>query len=212
MGIELFGSTYAIYFAAACFLSYLLSGHSGIYLSQRIAVPKGGSTAVIPDTSLRAAREQPPPADVAPSDIGSEDAVPALEHGVNPSEIGQLRIYLSRRDRPGGAGMKRLLGRRPLYRRIIAAAREEGILNAVMHSSHYGYTARGTIVGEGVDPNPNLTIHVELIADRDLLEAFCRKYGDLLAGKVIVYKHMEHWEITPHGVERSESTVDEPLQ
>lgn len=40
MGIELFGSQYALYFIIACFLSYILSGHSGIYLSQRISTPK----------------------------------------------------------------------------------------------------------------------------------------------------------------------------
>lgn len=40
MGIELFGSEYTMFFAVACFTSYLFSGHSGIYSSQRIAVPK----------------------------------------------------------------------------------------------------------------------------------------------------------------------------
>lgn len=41
MGIELFGSAHMIYFAIACFLSYVFSGHSGIYLSQRIGTRKG---------------------------------------------------------------------------------------------------------------------------------------------------------------------------
>jgi len=36
---------------------------------------------------------------------------------------------------------------------------------------------------------------VELIAHRDELETFCRKHGDLIAGKIVVYKHMEHWDI-----------------
>ena len=40
MGIELFGGEYALYFAIACFTAYFFSGHSGIYSSQRIAVPK----------------------------------------------------------------------------------------------------------------------------------------------------------------------------
>jgi H+/Cl- antiporter ClcA len=40
MGIELFGGEYALYFAVACFTAYFFSGHSGIYSSQRIAVPK----------------------------------------------------------------------------------------------------------------------------------------------------------------------------
>ena len=57
MGIELFGAHYAVYFALACFIAYYFSGHSGIYLSQRVGVPKRKGRALPPDTSLREARE-----------------------------------------------------------------------------------------------------------------------------------------------------------
>ena len=40
MGVELFGGQYILFFAVACFTAYFFSGHSGIYGSQRIAVPK----------------------------------------------------------------------------------------------------------------------------------------------------------------------------
>lgn len=40
MGLELFGATHAVYFAIACFIAYLFSGHSGIYPAQRLGVPK----------------------------------------------------------------------------------------------------------------------------------------------------------------------------
>jgi H+/Cl- antiporter ClcA len=40
MGIELFGAGNAPYIAVACFVAYLVSGHSGIYLSQRLGTPK----------------------------------------------------------------------------------------------------------------------------------------------------------------------------
>ncbi len=40
MGIELFGGEYALFFAVACFTAYFFSGDSGIYSSQRVAVPK----------------------------------------------------------------------------------------------------------------------------------------------------------------------------
>jgi H+/Cl- antiporter ClcA len=40
MGLELFGAQHALYIATACSLAYLFSGHTGIYLSQRIATPK----------------------------------------------------------------------------------------------------------------------------------------------------------------------------
>ena len=51
MGIELFGATHTVYIAVACFIAYLCSGHSGIYLSQRVAVPKTTSGLLPPDYS-----------------------------------------------------------------------------------------------------------------------------------------------------------------
>jgi H+/Cl- antiporter ClcA len=52
MGIELFGATHGVYIATACFLAYFFSGHSGIYLSQRVAVPKMNDLAVPPTVTL----------------------------------------------------------------------------------------------------------------------------------------------------------------
>jgi H+/Cl- antiporter ClcA len=43
LGIELFGSEQVIYFAVACFTAYYFSGHTGIYQSQKLAVPKNSS-------------------------------------------------------------------------------------------------------------------------------------------------------------------------
>jgi H+/Cl- antiporter ClcA len=40
MGIELFGAQNAGYLAIACFVAYACSGHTGIYKSQRLEVPK----------------------------------------------------------------------------------------------------------------------------------------------------------------------------
>ena len=57
MGIELFGATYGVYIAVACFIAYLCSGHSGIYLSQRIAVPKTGTPGLAADATLRDVRK-----------------------------------------------------------------------------------------------------------------------------------------------------------
>lgn len=57
MGVELFGSQYLIYFATGCFLAYLFSGHSGIYLSQRIGFAKGNHLEHDDETSLRNVRD-----------------------------------------------------------------------------------------------------------------------------------------------------------
>ncbi|MDB5174191.1 MAG: Cl-channel voltage-gated family protein [Phycisphaerales bacterium] len=65
MGIELFGagsdnllgSGFVVYVAAACFLAYLFSGHTGIYLSQRLGNGKFGDTQFAKHASLLTARE-----------------------------------------------------------------------------------------------------------------------------------------------------------
>lgn len=56
MGIELFGAAYAVPIAVACFVAYLCSGHNGIYLSQRVAVPKVPEVGLTPHATLRDAR------------------------------------------------------------------------------------------------------------------------------------------------------------
>jgi H+/Cl- antiporter ClcA len=52
MGIELFGSEHALYLAVACFVAYLFSGHSGIYGSQRIGIPKLFDASVERETTV----------------------------------------------------------------------------------------------------------------------------------------------------------------
>jgi H+/Cl- antiporter ClcA len=56
MGVELFGGEIAPYAAIACFVAYACSGHSGIYLSQRIGTAKG-EVLNVPASTLRQARE-----------------------------------------------------------------------------------------------------------------------------------------------------------
>lgn len=67
MGIELFGgqaelihSGFTVYVAVACFVSYFISGNSGIYLSQRIPSRNPTEKGSQLPTSLRAVRKQKP--------------------------------------------------------------------------------------------------------------------------------------------------------
>jgi PII-like signaling protein len=83
----------------------------------------------------------------------------------------------------------------------VGADKHDGILNAVAHHTHYGYNGNGKIQSNNTEiPDSNLNLCVELIAHRDQLELFCRKRGDLLKDKVVVYKHMEHWDIGDHRI------------
>lgn len=53
MGVELFGGQYVLFFAIACFTAYFFSGHSGIYSSQRIGVPKLVDAGFYEDETLK---------------------------------------------------------------------------------------------------------------------------------------------------------------
>jgi PII-like signaling protein len=105
--------------------------------------------------------------------------------------------------------MDKLYGK-PLYQELIDAAKRDGILNATAHHTHYGYTGNGRVQSNtGELPNPDLTLCVELIAPRDELEDFAKKHADILKDKVLVYKHMEHWDLHHQEIETSEATVEE---
>lgn len=215
MGIELFGSTHTVYIAVACFLAYLASGHSSIYLSQRLGVPKTGAGHLPPDISLRVVRELEPtsvldlvgrlrPAGKAPviPVPASQKDFPAMPyaHDLAPTEIGMVRIYLKPRERASGSG-RGLFGAKPLYRELVLAAKQAGIMNAVAHHTHYGYSNHGKPQVEGLEiANPDLTMCVELIAPRNMLEAYCRQHGAWLRDKVIIYKHLEHWDIVDQAI------------
>ncbi|MDF0491372.1 DUF190 domain-containing protein [Sphingomonas sp. H39-1-10] len=200
MGIELFGATNAVPIAVACFVSYLCSGHSGIYLSQRIAVPKHDKGFVVPDSTLRdarAARSALTLAQFLPLSPllsnESESEHMSYPHEVTPAEIGMIRIYMKPSDKVARAGARSLWSAKPLYRVLVATAKDDGIMNAVAHHTHYGYSNHGPVRQNGAEiADPHLTMCVELIGERDKLELFCRRHGDLLSDKVIVYKGSLH--------------------
>ncbi|MBS7555858.1 DUF190 domain-containing protein [Ancylobacter dichloromethanicus] len=208
MGIELFGATHAVYIAVACFLAYLCSGHSSIYLAQRLGVPKTAAGHNIPpEASLRHIHELNTQAmgdligrarlrrSTASPLLQIDQGNPMSRHTLTLNEIGMIRIYLRPRDKAPGA-RSRLFGARPLYRELVIQAKDAGIMNAVAHHTHFGYSNGGKLQDEGVEiANPDLTMCVELIAPRDQLETFCRTHGKLLERKVIVYKHLEHWDV-----------------
>lgn len=228
MAIELFGRApgllgggFVVYAAVACFVAYLFSGHTGIYLSQRIGTPKSDASDVPPDAALSLVRErQPALADLLSfSGFSDEQHQPdnsfdtgelnMSKHRVQSREIGQVRIYMTPREKRDRKGLRGMFGK-PLYQEIIDAAKEDGILNATAHHTHYGYSNNGKIQSNLSElPNAALTLCVELIGDRAVLEQFCRHHGDLLKDKVIVYKHMEHWEISAHSLHTTEASVEE---
>lgn len=212
MGIELFGSGNTVYIAAACFIAYVFSGHSGIYLSQRIGVPKNDAGFIPPDVSLREAREigRPAPVTSLLDRLGRQAAArksPTLSikddemqfsHALSHSDVGMVRIYLKPREKmPSKGSARSLWNPRLLYRELVLEAKNAGLTNAVAHHTHYGYSNHGKIEDYGSEiRNPELTMCVEIIGHRPDLETFVRKHGAVLQDKVIIFKHLERWSIS----------------
>jgi H+/Cl- antiporter ClcA/PII-like signaling protein len=224
MGVELFGATHIVYIATACFLAYLFSGHSGIYLSQRVGVPKSSASPLPPEITLRHVREMQVSAvgELTASLANRNGAIPGVtkrsepdtmphrKHKVVPREIGMLRIYLKPADKRKQPGIRGFLASRPLYRELIDAAKKDGLMNAHAHHTHYGYSNHGKVRAH--DPelgSPDLTMCVELIATKDQLDLYCRMHGELLKDKIIIYKHIEHWDIHGHDVEVHDASPKE---
>lgn len=228
MGIELFGAHYAIYFAVACFVSYFFSGHSGIYLAQRLGVPKKDAHTILPDSTLRDVREMKAflpqrihARGVEPLDIPDEagavifdatNSADAMKHQITSTEMGKIRIYVTPCEKTAASGFWQKLNAKPLYRSIINAAKKDGLMNASAFMTHYGFSGGGQVHADGAEiTNPNLALCVEIIDQKDRLETFCRQHGSLLQGKVIIYKHVEHWDVTPGKLEEADASPNEPI-
>lgn len=198
MAVELFGAEITVPAAVACFVAYACSGHNGIYLSQRVAVPKRTSSLLPPDVTLRDVRALRAPltlTDLLAPQL-KDDSSMSDTHSVTHTEIGMIRIYMKPADKAVKPASRSRWGAKPLYRMLIAQAKVDGIMNAVAHHTHYGYSNHGPVRENGAEvADPHLTMCVELIGQREELERFCRRHGDLLTSKVIVYKHLEHWTV-----------------
>nr|WP_255654391.1 voltage-gated chloride channel family protein [Cohnella sp. REN36] len=58
LGIELFGAEGAVYLFLGCVVSYLFSGHTGIYAAQRIGISKSGAVLVPNESTLASLRSR----------------------------------------------------------------------------------------------------------------------------------------------------------
>jgi PII-like signaling protein len=204
---------HAVYFATGCFIAYFFSGHSGIYLSQRIGIPKSYADDLPFDIPLRDAREL----NIAVPDANldtqfasrailvlktktTQSSMPS-QHKIAVTDMGKLRIYLAPTEKIQAAGFWSRVNPKLVYQEIIEGAKKSGLINAVAYRAHHGFSNSGRI--ESSDPevgNRHLTMCIEIVDLKEKLENFCHDHAGLLKDKVIVYKQVEHWTIRPHEV------------
>ncbi len=112
---------------------------------------------------------------------------------VHHREVGMLRIYLKPSDK---IGPRRSGGQ---SRSIASDSHREGGRHHQRRRAKYPLRLQQSRNDPGERlgiADPHLTICVELVGDRDQLDLFCRRHGDLIGNKVIVYKRLEHLAIT----------------
>ena len=135
-----------------------------------------------------------------------------MDHEITSHEMGKIRIYVTPREKTTATGLWQKLNPKPLYRTLINAAKKDGLSNAAAFMTHYGFSNHGAVqVHGGEATNPDLTLCVEIIDRKDKLEAFCRRHGQLLKGKVIVYKHVEQWDVKPGGLVETDVSPSEVI-
>lgn len=120
-----------------------------------------------------------------------------MTQNLKTRDVGMIRIYMKPSDKGKAPRKFWFFGTKPLYRELVAAAKNAGIMNAIVHHTHYGYSNHGSIQPEGYEePNPHLTMCVELICERERLDRFCRDQAEALQGKAIVFQALENWSVT----------------
>ena len=83
-----------------------------------------------------------------------------------------------------------------IYSELIKFAKEDKLLHASVYQTHSGFSLNGPIHTIHVElDNSDLSLCVELIDEKQNLEAFCIKHASILYGKMIVFKPVEFWNV-----------------
>ncbi|TCK83642.1 DUF190 domain-containing protein [Albibacterium bauzanense] len=118
------------------------------------------------------------------------------ENPIVEQALGKLQIYVKPKEKVQATSIINSLRSRQLYKELVKYAKEDQLMNASVYQTHHGYSMHGKINTMHVElGNQDLAVCIELIDQRQKLEAFCQKHAELLRGKMIVFKLVEFWEI-----------------
>lgn len=117
---------------------------------------------------------------------------------IKTHSLGKLKIYITPSDKvkhPERSTWQKLFPK-TAYIHIIQDAKEEGIMNASVYNTQFGFSNKGKIQAISVEgDNSKLTMCIELIDSREKLEHFFLKHKDHLKGKVVIFKEVEFWDV-----------------
>ena len=181
MAFELFGPEAGAYAGIACVVSYLFSGHAGIYSSQRVGKSKHVASAAEEGMSLALVaklREQP-----EEDYLNDFNAYGYLEEN-EMEHLSVLRLYFSASEMRRADSWWKRIAPESLGLYLLRQAREHGIEQALLHRVIGGYLKNQDLaVDTGEIPNARLPQCLELVGDEEDLQSFLKHNRDHL-GKV----------------------------
>ena len=111
------------------------------------------------------------------------------------TKIGKLRIYMTTGEAVKSKTLLRKIFPKTKYLKIMQEAKASGIMNAHVFHTHAAVQKGGKMTHHSVEGDTSgLTVCVELVDDRNKLQAFFKTHKDILKDNTVIYKEVEFWE------------------
>lgn len=193
MAVELFGAGAGAYAGVACVISYLFSGHAGIYQAQRVGKSKHGTASAEEGLSLANIATLRNESEEFSLDsfndfgyIGESD----MEH------LGVLRLYFSASEMRRSDSFWKKLVPQTLGPFLLKQAKDHGIEQALLHRVIGGYLkGQDLVMDTGELPPARLPQCLELVGDEEDLQSFLKDNRDHLQKVRIVFLHGKEAEL-----------------
>ena len=201
LAVELFGAEAGAYAGIACVISYLFSGHAGIYNAQRVGKSKHLNHIAEEGLSLAlvAKMREEPDEDVL--DNINDFGFPGdsdMEH------LGVLRLYFSAVEMRRADSWWKRIAPQTLGAYLLKQAKDQGIEQALLHRVIGGFLkGQDLVMDTGEIPPARLPQCLELVGDEEDLESFLKHNRDHLKKVRVVFLHGREAEIEA-AIEREE--------
>ena len=207
MAFELFGPEVGAYAGIACVVSYLFSGHAGIYSSQRVGKSKHVATASEEGLSLALVaklREEPE------EDVLHEFNEYGYLEANKMDHLSVLRLYFSASEMRRADSWWKKIAPQSLGVFLLRQAKEHGIEQALLHRVIGGYLKNQDLaVDAGEIPPARLPQCLELVGDEEDLQSFLLHNRDHLGKVRTIFLRGEEARVEAQ-IEREE--LEEALQ
>ncbi len=185
MAMELFGAEAGAYAGVACVVSYLFSGHSGIYHAQRVGRSKHLSATAEEGMSLALVakmRDSPQP------DLLEEIDDFGFLEGSRMDHLSVLRLYFSASEMRRADSWWKRLAPQSLGGYLLRQAKEHGIEQALLHRVIGGFLKNQELIMDtGEIPPARLPQCLELVGEEEDLQSFLKGNRDHLDKVRIVF-------------------------